>query len=231
MIKDYIKRKIGIPNNYCKKSYSQSGEDLIVHYILNSIGLLKPSYLDIGAHHPMYISNTALFYEMGCTGINIEPDPTLFKEFIKYRNRDINLNVGIGLSDGIIDFYMMSTSTLNTFSLSEAEELVKKGYSIVSKVKVPVLPLKDILDKYFGGRFPDFMSLDVEGLDMEILQSIDYESPNVPIVICVETISFSESGAGIKNHEIIQFLQGKGYLAYGDTNINTIFVKEEKWRR
>ncbi len=78
--------------------------------------------------------------------------------------------------------------------------------------------------------FPDFLSLDAEGIDEIVLQSIDYKD-NFPKVICVETISFSTVGRGKKNKKIISFLEEKGYLLYADTNINSIFVKKDLWER
>ena len=48
-------------NQFLKKSYSQCGEDLIVKFIFDILNIKNPSYIDIGAHHPNYISNTALF--------------------------------------------------------------------------------------------------------------------------------------------------------------------------
>ncbi len=77
-------------------SYSQCGEDLIVQYIFSLRGVLKPTYLDIGAHHPFALSNTAIFYMKGCRGVNVEANPDLFRFFKRHRLRDINLNLGIG---------------------------------------------------------------------------------------------------------------------------------------
>ncbi len=79
-----------------KISFSQCGEDLIVQNIFNCLGIEKPSYIDVGAYDPFIFSNTALFYSKGSRGINIEPDPHLYKTFPKHRKEDINLNVGIG---------------------------------------------------------------------------------------------------------------------------------------
>lgn len=61
-------------DDFKKISYSQCGEDLIVSFIFNRLGILNPNYIDIGAHHPYKLSNTAFFYESGSRGINIEPD-------------------------------------------------------------------------------------------------------------------------------------------------------------
>src|ERR1035438_1460830 len=76
-----------------KTSYSQCGEDLIIRYVFDVLKIPCPVYLDIGAHHPRFLSNTFLFYQQGAHGINIEPDPTLFAAFPKQRNRDTNLNI------------------------------------------------------------------------------------------------------------------------------------------
>ena len=58
-----------------KISYSQLGEDLIIEFVFNGIGINKINYLDIGAHHPIEINNTYLFYLKGSYGVLIEPDP------------------------------------------------------------------------------------------------------------------------------------------------------------
>ena len=62
-----LKRK-----NYKQISYSQCGEDLIMNFIFNNLRIEKPSYIDIGAHHPFWLSNTFFFYKKGSKGINIE---------------------------------------------------------------------------------------------------------------------------------------------------------------
>lgn len=216
---------------YQKISYSQAGEDLIVRYIFNELSIQHPSYIDIGAHHPYYFNNTALFYENGSRGINIEPDPALFKNIAEQRRNDINLNIGIAEKPATLNFYRISKPELNTFSQKEAERYKEEGdFTIVGVDAIPVDTVKNVLDTYNNGKFPQFLTLDAEGIDETVLQSIDYHH-NFPIVICVETISFSMSGNGIKNKSIIKFLEEKGYLLYADTWINSIFVKKDMFVR
>jgi FkbM family methyltransferase len=220
-----------IKNKNKKTTYSQCGEDIIVKHIFNAMGVSSFSYLDIGAHHPFYLSNTALFYEMGMKGINIEPDPTLIEAFIKYRKRDINLNIGITEVLGNADFYVISSPTLNTFSKDEAEKYADEGdYTIREVIKVETDTIDAVLKKYCNGVYPEFLTIDAEGVDELLIRSIDFEN-NYPIVICIETISFSTSGRGEKNHSIIDYLESKGYYNYADTNINTIFVRRDRWLR
>lgn len=228
---DVLKRQLPYFNYFQRPSYSQTGEDVIIDFIFSQLHITKPSYIDIGAHHPFYLSNTALFYSKGCSGINIEPDPELFKQFTKYRKKDININCGIGADSGELMLNIMNVPAVNTFSAKEAQRLEKEhGFTITKQIKVPVLPVDAVINKYANGIFPDFLSLDVEGLDMEIIRSINFKQ-SAPTVICTETISYSDTGQGVKQTEIIDYLQKQGYMVYADTNINTIFVLEEKWKR
>jgi len=222
---------ITIPNNSApgQISYSQSGEDLIIKFIFDALNIKNPTYVDIGAHHPRYINNTAIFYNDGSTGINIEPDPDLYKRFVDERPNDINLNLGIGKHKGVLTFYIMSTPTLNTFSLEEAKRYEKEGFSILKTLSVNVDNINDVIKQYVG-KAPGFVNLDVEGIDFEILKSYDFKKYS-PTVWCIETISFSQTGRGIKDNKVIKFMGSKGYMLYADTQINSIFVKKAMWLR
>jgi len=213
-----------------KISYSQMGEDLIVDFVLRGIGIAKPTYLDIGAHHPFYLSNTAIFYARGCSGINVEPDPELFRAFEAHRTRDVNVNAGIADRDGAMEYYVIAPPTLNTFDEASARGFVEQGHKIVCTKQIDTHTVRHIVERYAGGLFPDFLSLDAEGMEWVALKDIDYAG-NAPKVICVETISYSKTGRGEKQRDVIDFLISKGYLEFADTYINSIFVRESLWRR
>ena len=212
-----------------RSSYSQNGEDLIIKFIFQALNINNPSYIDIGAHHPWNISNTALFYNSGSRGINIEPNPSLFLNFQKFRKDDINLNIGIGDQEMELDFHIISAPTLSTFSSKEAEKYLKEGNYYIKEVKkIRVRNFQDVIDEHNKGLFPHFLNIDAEGVDELIIKSLNFKE-NFPIVICIETLSFSTKGNGKKNKDIIDFIIEKGYLLYADTYINSIFVKEELW--
>lgn len=211
-----------------KPSFSQSGEDMIAWYLLNYIGIPRPSYLDVGAHHPLHLSNTALFHLLGGHGINIEPDPLLFREFLRSRPRDINLNIGIGRVSGNMVFYRMADPSLSTFSEEEAIRMEKEeGIHIEEKLNLPVRTIDEVLAAHQVR--PDFVSIDVEGRDLEVLESFDFAAHR-PAVFCVETISFSLKQAGKKDSNINSFLGQQGYGVYADTYINTLFVDRARFR-
>lgn len=211
-----------------RKSFSQCGEDLLVRYIFNLRGVAKPSYIDIGANHPYRINNTAIFYNNGCRGINIDANPGLIKLFNIVRPGDININVGISQEEGELDFYIMEDETLSTFSKSEYELLVNSGKKLKGIQRVKLTTIDKILKAHFHGKFPDFLSLDVEGMDFEILKSIEF-TKSCPKVICVEAAEYSPVGAGKRKEDLINFLVSHGYYEYANTNLNVIMVKKDFW--
>ena len=220
-------RKKDAAGNF-KKSYSQCGEDLLIQYIFTLRGIAKPSYLDIGANDPFFISNTALFYEKGSRGINIEANPQLAAKFAIARPQDINLNIGISDKEEELDFYIMQDDTLSTFSKTESDFMISKGKQLKKIKQIPLTTIATVLDKYFKNKFPDFMSIDVEGMDFQILKSIDFTT-SAPKVICVEAAEYSPVGAGMRRHEMIDFLVSKGYYEYANTNLNAIMVQSKFW--
>ena len=210
-------------------SYAQCGEDLLIQYVFNALGIEKISYLDVGAHHPTYLSNTYYFYLKGHRGVCVEADSSLVRAFVEHRPADRLLNIGIGLEEGVADFFVMTTPTLNTFSRTEAERFASYGnQKIECVVPVRIRNINAVISDEFGGA-PNLLSLDVEGLDLPILKSLDFEK-YAPDVVCVETLTYTEDQSEKKIAEVIELMQSKGYFVYADTYVNSIFVRIEKWR-
>ena len=213
------------------KTFSQLGEDVIIWNLLTQIKTPnKLTWLDIGAYHPNRLSNTAFFYNKGKRGVNVEANPLLIGEFNKKRKKDINLNIAIADKSGTMDFYVMDAPTLSTLNAKEARRYENLGHKIVKIISVKVMTITEILDKYCDGIFPDFLSLDAEGYDLEILKTIDFEKQS-PKVICVENIPYYPE---LKNYfdsmqinDLSQFLLSKNYSIIAFTGINTIFVKND----
>ncbi len=137
----------------------------------------------------MHLSNTYFFYQKGCRGVCVEPDPVLFHEIKKSRGRDVCLNIGVGVDqEAEANFYITSSKTLNTFSREEAERYVSYGSQKIERVmRIPLAPINTIIEKYFDV-CPNLISLDVEGLDLKILETFDFENYR-PEVFCIETLT------------------------------------------
>lgn len=220
----------GLRNVYAKKSYSQCGEDMIIRHIFNFLDISHPSYLDIGAHHPFMNSNTAHFYLTGSKGVLVEPDPLNCMYLRKYKKNDVCIEAGISEKEGEMDYYVFNSSTLNTFSEEAATRYQKTGIILKKKLRIKVLTPTSIFEQHFKEKVPDFISLDVEGLEWQILNAmrLDFYAPKV---ICIETVNYSNDGRFEKNYSLINFVKSKGYIVYADTGINTIFILEDLWKK
>jgi hypothetical protein len=122
----------------------------------------------------------------------------------------------------------MTTPTLNTFSRTEAERYQSYGTErIEGVVSVEIKAVNQLLEEYFTIP-PDFVSIDVEGMDLMIVKSYDFVRFR-PKVLCVETLTYAEGGSEKKISEIENVLRKNDYLIYADASINTIAVDRLAW--
>ena len=195
------------PNMLPNICYSQNGEDLILNRFLEN--KKNGFYIDIGAHHPIRFSNTYLFYKKGWRGINIDAMPGSMDLFNKIRSRDINIEKGIANIKSEFMFYQFNESALNTFCKKEAFGKNRDNYKIINKSIVKVDTLENLLNKFLPKDIEiDFMNIDVEGKDEEVLFSNNWNKYR-PNIILVE--SLKKTLINKKPCSIIEFLNSKGY--------------------
>ena len=190
--------------------------------IFDFLGVKQPSYLDIGAWLPQAGNNTYLFYGLGSRGVLIEPNVAMIPELKAYRPGDIVLNVGIGITEQKeADYYCLTVDQWNTFDKEEAERRVAGSRAKIEKVvKMPLVPINKVIEENFQGKAPDFISIDVEGLDVAIMKTLDFQRFR-PKLICAETLvalTFKMETA------MTEFLSEKGYEARAVTFPNTLYV-------
>ena len=209
-----------------RRSYAQFGEDILIDSIFWYLHILSPTYLDIGAYSPVSLSNTYYFYKNGSHGVCVEPNPVGVKQFRRMRRRDLCLQAGVGAQDGEeISFYVLKEAALSTFDEASARLLEQRGVTrIQSVITVPVYSVNTMIERYCP-RCPDLLSVDVEGMDLAVLQSLDFTRYR-PVVIIVETIDFLTQA---KDTEITDFLCSQDCRVQGDTVINTVFVDKRVW--
>ena len=210
-------------------SFSQSGEDRIIKFVFDVLGIHQYRYLDIGANHPSRINNTYLFYKLGGSGVLVEPNPRWQSLTSRLRPRDLCLNVGMaGKAQSNVPFYLMKSETLCTFSKREADRMVAECGEEITEVKMlDVLEPRAVLSSHFSGGL-NLVSLDVEGLEWVILEAFDLQRYR-PEVFCVETISYAIDGSGVKSTVLTEFMTARGYMVFADTYVNTIFVDRSRW--
>ncbi len=208
---DNIKHKLrSIFFNGAKLSYSQCGEDMILDTIFNDVK--TGFYIDIGANNPFTQSNTYHFYRKGWHGINIDALPNSMKSFNKFRRRDINIENAIGDKEEILEYYMFSSTFYNTFSKDEAEK--RKSVSKLLEIrKIKTQKLSDILDKYSIERI-DFISIDVEGFDLNVLKSNNWNKYRPKVIV---TEYFSSNLNELEKNDVTNLLKENNYTYFCNT--------------
>ncbi|HVD99663.1 MAG TPA: FkbM family methyltransferase [Cytophagaceae bacterium] len=209
-------------------SYSQAGEDAVINFLFSDKKIKKITYLDLGTNIPDHGNNTFLFYTKQHRGVCVEADTTLIPSIRRARPEDRILNIGVSSSgESSAEFYIFDCKAINTFDKQEAEARAAHGnYKIEQVVTIPLKTINQIIAEEFNSRYPDLLSIDVEGLDLSILKSLDFEKYPIPVV-CAETCQYSENHIRPKDHSIEEFMKTKGYMVYADTYINTIFVNKD----
>jgi FkbM family methyltransferase len=166
-------------------SYAQNGEDIV---LLRALGAQETGvWVDVGANHPVNDSVTKNFSDMGWTGINLEPVPTLFDLLVEMRPHDVNLCMAASDTDGVMTFHRNDTNPdLSTFTTDWANRYRAEGHDVVD-VDVPVARLAAVCDQYLPTGVIDFMKVDTEGHELEVLRGHDFSRHRVRVLLAEAT--------------------------------------------
>lgn len=163
--------------------YSQNQEE---HYILDHFKHHPPGrFLDIGAYDGKTFSNTFALAIQGWDGVLVEPSPLPFigmmkaykgKSNIKLVNAAVSYQAG-----GLIEFADSDGDAVSTTNKSHEMKWAKVRH--FQHIYVNTISVGDIMHTF--GEHYDFISLDVEGTNVEILKTIPLSVMN-PSLICIE---------------------------------------------
>ena len=215
------------------ESFSQEGEDRILSGIFH--GQAEGFYVDVGAHHPTELSNTYVFYRKGWRGINIDPLAGIMVMFDQVRPRDINVEVAISDTDDMLTYYEFNTPVINTFSRELSQQRMEYGdgpksdfrFELLAERKVATRRLADVLGEHMpAGQRIDFLSIDVEGHEMEVLRSNDWSSYH-PVIVLIEDASLLSLDE-MDRSPIVAFMRERGYVPFCRTPLTLIFVDKSE---
>ena len=217
-IKDLVRLLFPISRN----SYAQEGEDLVLARIFEKLGISIGFFVDVGAHHPTRYSNTFFFYRKGWRGINIDARPGIKKVFDWTRPKDINIECGVSDIPAVLRYFMFNEPALNTFSPAEAAKKNVPPYYIKEVKELPVCSLTFILDKHLpSSQCIDLLTVDVEGLDYQVVSSLDFDKYR-PKVVALEILggSFEE----LSDNFTLKKMRSKNYRIEAKTSNTYVFV-------
>ncbi len=205
-----------------RETYSQHGEDLIIGSMLEVMVRRKGlackdiRYIDIGANHPIEISNTYLFYRVLGSGVLFEADPHRISELKRVRPRDMVVHAAITTScDPTVTLHVANASECSSLDGTRTE--LCDGLAFVEQVEVPNLHVMRALYEYWPiNKEVQLLSIDIEGMDLQILMAIDFKMHR-PWIVCAESAprGYSEPMAAR--------MKAAGYVLVAMTADNHIF--------
>lgn len=165
-------------------SYSQNFEDVVLNRVFHSVD--SGRYVDIGAYHPVVDSVTKHFYDIGWSGVNIEPVKRFWETFQTNRPRDKNLNIVVGAYEGDVTFHQYGDSGLSGYrDLPDSQALEALELDETTK-NLPMTTLAQI-SKDLNLSEVEFLKIDVEGAERDVMLGADFTIFR-PMVIVVEAI-------------------------------------------
>jgi FkbM family methyltransferase len=203
-------------------SYAQNFEDVMIARLFDAD--YRGFYIDIGAAHPDYLSVTRHFYNHGWSGINVEPALRFYEMLCADRPKDINLRCAIGNEPGLATFYEIPKCTENsTLERSVADRLAAAELPSTPH-EIEVVRLADLCDLHINERTIDFLKIDVEGGELGVLQSGDWERFR-PRLVIVEATVVNSTEENWQTWEPI--LTGTNYHKVWFDGLNNFYLREE----
>jgi FkbM family methyltransferase len=206
-------------------SYAQNFEDVMLRRALQDIEC--GFYVDIGAADPDTDSVTRWFYENGWRGINVEPDPQYFGRLEERRPEDRNLQCAIGAANANVVFNVTTPGGASTGSAKRLAELANRRDLTTRSMLVPTITLDQLLDLSCG-RVIDFLKIDAEDMEDDILSGASFISLRPRIIVAEATLFDNQ----IPSHQIWEpKLLNKGYKFSWFDGLNRFYIRcEDEWR-
>ena len=203
-------------------AYSHWGVDLIITKLLNSKN--KGIYIDVGCHHPFLNNHSYLLYKSGWEGINIDIDYNSIDMFNFFRKSDVNIQTAVTDHKGEVDlFFYHNRAAKNTISK-------EFGSDAKEKKKINSDTLNNIIENSkFKNSKIDFVSIDVEGNEMNVLNGFNLKKYK-PKLILLEFIlpnkkEFYEKDINeITNSEVYKFLIKNEYKLINWNHDDLLFM-------
>jgi FkbM family methyltransferase len=165
--------------------YSQTGEDMILNQML---GKRKGVYVDIGSGYPIWCSNTYFLYRRGWSGVLVDP----IRRNITYskilRPRDKAILGAVSKNDGEGIFYEFENYAYSTLDPTILVSRLAAGLKLRATYTVQLISFESLVSK-FPRESLMILSIDTEGQELEILQSINFKVFSPAIILVEELVS------------------------------------------
>lgn len=206
-------------------TFSQYAEDVVLNCSL--LPKRQGFYIDVGAYHPWKQSNTYRFYLTGWNGITIEPNPDVAQEFRRLRPRDTHLVMGVSPKPETLTYYSFKDPKINSFDENQSRRM---SADVISRQSIECSPLCEIIERHAKGVRIDLLSVDCEGLDLQVLESLDWTAARPSVVVVEDFAQFSATHKG-GTSEIRAFLHSQGYATFAQSVFSFHYVDTSAFGR
>jgi FkbM family methyltransferase len=197
--------------------YSQFGEDQVIDRFWHLADPSRDIFVDVGAWHPIRLSNTFRLYKKGMRGIIVEPSDEFVDDYALVRPEDLLLTSCAGESFDLLTFTFFESGLLNTLNPEAAEAYIAQGNKVRKRKLMPVIPLEFVLEKRDFDRI-FLLDIDAEGFDFEVLKGCGEFIDRV-MVLTIETDIHPKSLSSIEAH-----LQAHGFVFVERKEVTSIWV-------
>ena len=170
-------------------SYAQNFEDVMLWRALKHIK--NGFFIDVGAWSPDLDSVTRAFYENDWHGINVEPNPEFYQQYLVRRSEDINLQVAVSDEIGTTEIYFVSNPGLSSLDKTIAEGHNALGWT-TTPAQVTVTTMAEICKQHVSDREIHFLKVDIEGFEKQALLGNDWSRFRPWIVVVEATLPMSQ---------------------------------------
>ena len=210
-------------NIFGKLSYSLEGDDMFLwRLFIERYKLYNGFFIDVGACHPKVYNNTWRLRQLGWRGINIEPSENI-RYFKRYRKNDINLQCLVGKDGEDIFYFNKDIPELSFVKARGNIENLDSAYT--AAIKLPVKSLSTICKENDVSNI-DFLDIDVEGQELAVLQSHNWNIKPSVIMCEINDANRMDMLDIIKNSETNKFILDKGYKIIGKTTRSMFYQKD-----
>lgn len=206
-----------------RKLYSQDNQDYIVYN--NFFNDKKDGiFCDVGGNHPLNINNTRYFEELGWSGYAFEPLPYMKLLWEKHRKAKF-FPFGVSDKNDKLSFSIVKDATGWEDMLSFVKDTRDEDYGHETEdITIQVKPLKEVFENENITHI-DYMSIDVEGHELNVLKGIDFSKVKINI-LTIENNPLDNPIFGDENIRKIMF--ENNYILWGRMpGLDDIYVHKE----
>lgn len=196
----------------------QIGHDIIAYLCLKN--KKNGFYIDIGAYDGIKLSNTYIFEKLGWNGFCVEANPKTFESLKKNRRCDAYNYALSSVKNEKAKFITSSVDVLDVLEMHKTDRhenrIIKESNNNIKYIEVPTITFEELMNKYENIEHIDFMSLDIEGGELDVLKSINFNKYSFGLI----TVEFNNN-----YNEIKHLMFSNGYKVLIENHFDIIFIK------